>query len=126
MLRRGFLLRRSVQEVTLVNLPSPELAQSIPMESLCSPEPSGLVDVSEGSEFAPDLAVPEAQLLVNGLTEAQTWFLGWLREGTRSHELLPVIDCFEVQTRRKNEVAPPLICSMELSNRARYRLYRSG
>jgi hypothetical protein len=34
--------------------------------------------------------------------------------GTRSHELLAVIDCFEVQTRRKNEVAPPPVCSMEL------------
>jgi hypothetical protein len=54
------------------------------------------------------------QLLVNGVTEAQAWFLGWLRDGTRSHELLAVIDCFEVQTRRKNEVAPASVCSMEL------------
>ena len=47
MLRRGFLL------------------------NLSSPEPSGFVHVSKRSEFALDLAVPEAQLLVNGLTEAQ-------------------------------------------------------
>jgi hypothetical protein len=79
-----------------------------------SPEPSDLVDFSEGLESAPDLAVPKAQLLVNGLTKAQAWHLGWLRESTRSQELLAVIDCFEVQTRRKNEIAPPPICSMEL------------
>jgi hypothetical protein len=78
-----------------------------------SPESSSLVVFSEGSVPAPNLAVPEAQLLVHGLTEAQAWFLGWLRDGTRSHELLVVIDCVEVQTRRKNEVAPP-VCSMEL------------
>jgi hypothetical protein len=52
--------------------------------------------------------------LVNGLTEAQAWFLGWLRDGTRSQELLAAIDCFEVQTRRKNEVTLPPVCSMEL------------
>ena len=115
MLWRGFLLRCSVQEVTSVNLPSSELAQSVPVGSSCLLEPSGLVDASKGSEFAPNLAVPKAQLLVNGLTEAQVWFLGWLREGTRSHELLAVIDCFEVQTRRKNEVAPPPVYPMELS-----------
>ena len=61
--------------------------------NLSSPEPSGSVHVSEGFEFALDLAVPEAQLLVNGLTEAQAWFLGWLRDSTRSHDLLAVIDC---------------------------------
>jgi hypothetical protein len=105
MLRRGFLL----------NLPLPELAQTVPVGSSFSPEPSGLVDVSEGSESALVLAIPEAQLLVNGLTETQALFLGWLRDGTRSHELLAVIDCFEEQTRRKNEVAPPPVCSMELS-----------
>jgi hypothetical protein len=52
--------------------------------------------------------------LVNGLTEAQAWFLGWLRDGTRSHELLAAIDCFEVQTQRKNEVALPPVYSVEL------------
>jgi hypothetical protein len=52
--------------------------------------------------------------LVNGLTEAQAWYLGWLRDGTRSQELLATIDCFEVQTRRKNEFALPPVCSMEL------------
>jgi hypothetical protein len=58
--------------------------------------------------------VPEPQLLVNGLTESQTWYLGWMRESTRCHEVLAAIDSIEVQTRRKNEVAPPPVCSMEL------------
>jgi hypothetical protein len=53
--------------------------------------------------------------LVNGLTKAQAWYLGWLKDGTRSHEMLTVIDCFEVQTQAKNEVAPPLVYSMELT-----------
>jgi hypothetical protein len=39
---------------------SPELAQTIPVGSSISPEPSGLVIFSEGSESAPNLAVPEA------------------------------------------------------------------
>jgi hypothetical protein len=60
------------------------------------------------------MPVPKAQLSVHGLTEAQTWFLGWLRDGTRNHNLLAAIDCFEVGTRRKNEVAPPPVCSIEL------------
>jgi hypothetical protein len=85
-------------EAALVNLSSPELAQTVSVGSSISLEPSGLVDFSEGSKFAPNLAVPEAQLLVNGLTKAQVWFLGWLRDGTQSHELLAAIDCFEVQT----------------------------
>jgi hypothetical protein len=114
MLRRGFLLQHSVQEAASVNLPSPELAQTVPVGTSFSPKSSSLVVFSEGSVPAPNLAVPEAQLLVHGLTEAQAWFLGWLRDGTRSHELLTVIDCVEVQMWRKNEVAPPLICSMEL------------
>jgi hypothetical protein len=76
--------------------------------------PSGPVILRDGSDSASDLAVSEAQLLVNGLTEAQAWFLGWLRDGTRSQELLAAIDCFEVQTRRKNEGALPLVCPMEL------------
>ena len=105
MLRRGFLL----------NLPSPELAQTVPVGSSFRPKPSGPSNVSERSKLALVLVVPKAQLLVNGLTEAQAWFLGWSRDGTRSHELLAVIDCFEEQTRRKNEVAPPPVCSMELS-----------
>jgi hypothetical protein len=46
--------------------------------------PSGPVVLRDGSVSVSDLAVPEAQLLVNGLTEAQAWFLGWLRDGTRS------------------------------------------
>ena len=84
------------------------------MGSSILPEHSGLVDVSEGSESsATDLPVPEAQLLVNGLTEAQAWFLGWLRDCTQSLELLDAIECIEVQTQRKNEVGPPPICSME-------------
>jgi hypothetical protein len=79
-------------------------------------EPSSFIDFSEGSESvsASDLPIPEAQLLVNGLTKAHAWYLGWLRDGSRSHEMLAVIDRFEVQTRRKNEVAPPPVCSMEL------------
>jgi hypothetical protein len=70
-----------------------------------SSEPSSFIDLSEGFEFvcAFDLPVPEAQLLVNGLTEAHAWYLGWLRDGTRSHEM-----------RRKNEVVPPSDCSMVL------------
>jgi hypothetical protein len=58
---------------SLRNLPSPELAQTDPVGSSFSSEPSGLVDVSEGSESALVLAVPEAQFLVNGLTETQVW-----------------------------------------------------
>jgi hypothetical protein len=80
-----------------------------------SPEPSGLVDVSEGSESTLVLAVPEAQFLDNGLTETQVWYLGWLRDSTRNHNLLAFIDCMEEDTRRKNEVAPPPpVSSMEL------------
>jgi hypothetical protein len=77
---------------------------SVMLTQTPSPEPSGFVDFSEGSESisASDLPVPEAQLLVNGLTEAQAWYLGWLRDGTWSHEMLTVIDSFEVQTRRRN------------------------
>jgi hypothetical protein len=101
---------------SLRNPPSPELAQIDPVGSSFSPEPFGLVDVSEGSESALVLAVPEAQLLVNGLTETQVWYLGWLRDSTRNHNLLAFIDCMEEHTRRKNEVAPPPpVSSMELS-----------
>jgi hypothetical protein len=53
--------------------------------------------------------------LVNGLTKAQVWFLGWLRDGTRSQELLAAIDCFEEQTRRRNEDASPPVCPMVLT-----------
>jgi hypothetical protein len=60
------------------------------------------------------MPVPKAQLLVNGLTETQAWYLGWLREGTQNPALLGVIGCFEVGTRRKNEVAPPPVCPDEL------------
>jgi hypothetical protein len=107
----------SSMEATKINLTSPELAQTVPVGLSILPEPSGLVDFSEGSESvsAPVLPVPKAQLLVNGLIEAQAWYLGWLRDGTQSREMLAAIDCFEVQMRRKNEVAPPLVCSMELS-----------
>jgi hypothetical protein len=38
-----------------------------------------------------------------------------MRENTRCQEVLAGIDSIEVQTRRKNEVAPPPVCSMELS-----------
>jgi hypothetical protein len=60
------------------------------------------------------LPIPGPQLLVNGLTEVQVWYLGWLRESTRCHEVLAAIDRIEVQTRSKNEVAPPLVYSIEL------------
>jgi hypothetical protein len=100
---------------SLRNPPSPELAQTDPVGSSFSQEPSGLVDVSEGSESALVLAVPEAQFLDNGLTETQVWYLGWLRDSTRNHNLLAFIDCMEEDTRRKNEVAPPPpVSSMEL------------
>ena len=79
-----------------------------------------IVDVAgarpDRSEFVStsNLPVPEAQLLVKGLTEAQAWYLRWLRDGTQNHEMLAAIDCFEVQTRRNNVVATPSDCCMEL------------
>jgi hypothetical protein len=79
--------------------------------------PSGFVDFNEGSESvsASDLPVPESQPLVNGLTEAQAWFFGWMRHGGQNHEnLLTAGDHFEEQTQRDNEVAPPPDCSLEL------------
>ena len=60
MLRRGFLLQRSVQEAASINLPAPKLAQIVPVGTSFSPESSGLVVFSKGSVPAPDLAVPEA------------------------------------------------------------------
>jgi hypothetical protein len=99
---------------SLCNAPSSKLAPTDPVGSSFSPEHSGLVDVSEGSESA--LVFPEAQLMVNGLTEIQAWYIGWLRDSTQNHNLLAFIDCMEEQTRRKNEVVPPpLVCSTELS-----------
>jgi hypothetical protein len=80
---------------------------SVSLSQMPSPEPSGLID-------AQVLPIPELQPLVNGLTETQTWYLGWLRESTRCHEVLAAIDRIEVQTRRKNEVAPPQVCSTEI------------
>ena len=52
--------------------------------------------------------------MVNGLTKAQAWYLWWLRDGTRSHEMLTAIDRFKVQTWMNNKVAPPLDYFMEL------------
>jgi hypothetical protein len=76
---------------------------------------SGIVEVSEGPvSSATVLPVPKAQLSVHGLTEAQAWLLGWLRDGTQNHDLLALIDCYEAGTRRKNEVDPPPECSLEL------------
>jgi hypothetical protein len=99
---------------SLCNAPSSKLALTDPVGSSFSPEHSGLVDVSEGSESA--LVFPEAQLMVNGLTETQAWYIGWLRDSTQNHNLLAFIDCMEEHTRRKNEVVPPpLVCSTELS-----------
>jgi hypothetical protein len=92
---------------------SPEPAQTAPV--LVLPELPGLADVSEGSvSSATVLLAPQAQLLVNGLTESQAWFIGWLRDGTRSPELLDAIKSVEVQARRKNEIGSPPVCSMEL------------
>jgi predicted GNAT superfamily acetyltransferase len=48
------------------------------------------------------------------LTESQAWFIGWLRDGTRSPELLDAIKSVEVQARRKKEIGSPPACSMEL------------
>jgi hypothetical protein len=80
--------------------------------------PEKCLTLMEGFEESPIVLkcheVPEPQLLVNGLTESQAWYLGWMRESTRCHEVLAAIDSIEVQTRRKNEVAPPPVCSMEL------------
>jgi hypothetical protein len=76
--------------------------------------PSGPVVLKDGSDSVSDMVVSEAQLFVNGLTEAQAWFLGWLRDGTRSKELLATIDCFEEQTWMKKEGALPPVCPMEL------------
>jgi hypothetical protein len=86
-----------------VNLSLPKLAQTVSDAAF-----------SEGLVFAFDLATPEAQLLVNGMTESQAWYLGWLSDGTQSLELLAAIDCFEEQTWRKNVVALPPVCFMEL------------
>jgi hypothetical protein len=92
---------------------SPEPAQTAPV--LVLPELPGLADVSEGSvSSATVMPAPQAQLLVNGLTESQAWFIGWLRDGTRSPELLDAIESVEVQARRKNEIGSPPVCSMEL------------
>jgi hypothetical protein len=81
---------------------------SVPLSQMPSPKTSGLIDPHV-------LPIPEPQLLVNGLTESQAWYLGWMRESTRCNEVLDAIDRIEAQTRRKNEVAPPPVCSMELS-----------
>jgi hypothetical protein len=37
-----------------------------------------------------------------------------MRENTRCNEVLAAIDRMEEQEQRKNEVAPPPVCSMEL------------
>jgi hypothetical protein len=92
---------------------SPELAQIGPVGV------EEIVDVAgarpDRSESVSAVVLPthEAQLLVKGLTEVQAWYVGWLRDGTRSHELLDAIDRFEEQTRRNNVVVPPPDCSME-------------
>jgi hypothetical protein len=112
-LSEGVEVSQIPMDPTQLVLLSPELAQTSPV--LVLPELPGIVDVSEGSaSSATVLPVPKAHISVHGLTEAQTWFLGWLRDGTRNHNLLAVIDCFEVGTRRKNEVAPPPVCPIEL------------
>jgi hypothetical protein len=112
-LTEGVEVSQIPMDPTQFVLLSPEPAQTAPV--LVLPKLPGLADVSEGSESsATILPVPQAQILVNGLTESQAWFIGWLRDGTWSHELLDAIECVEVQTRRKNEIGSPPICSMEL------------
>jgi hypothetical protein len=69
-------------EAASIILSSSELAQIVLVGLSISQEPFGLVIFNEGSKSAPNLAIPRAQLLVNGLIEAQAWFLGWLRDGT--------------------------------------------
>jgi hypothetical protein len=92
-----------------------DLPEKTSPEFALVPELPGIVEVCEGSvSSATVLPVPKAQLSVHGLTETQAWLLGWLRDGTWNHALLGVIDCFEVGTRRKNEVAPPPVCFEEL------------
>jgi hypothetical protein len=80
--------------------------------------PEKCLTLTEGLEESPIVLrcheVPEPQLLVNGLTESQAWFLGWMRENTRCNEVLAAIDRMEEKERRKNEVVPPPVCSMEL------------
>jgi hypothetical protein len=80
--------------------------------------PEKCLTLTEGFEESPIVLrcheVPEPQLLVNGLTESQAWFLRWMRENTRCNEVLAAIDRMEEQEQRKNEVAPPPVCSMEL------------
>jgi hypothetical protein len=80
---------------------------------LLSPELAQTAPVLVPPELTP-ASFPKAQLLANGLTETQDWYLGWLREGTQNPALLGFIGCFEVGTRRKNEVAPPPVCPDEL------------
>jgi hypothetical protein len=91
--------------------------------SLSADVGSGSLSGSSGSVFSDgsvsawvyDLPTPESLPLVNGLTEAQAWFFGWMRQGGQNHEnLLTAADRFEEQMRKDNEVAPPLDCSMEL------------
>jgi hypothetical protein len=70
-------------------------------------------DAGGGPESA--TSVIESQPLVNGLTEAQAWYFGWMRQGGRNHkDMLAAVDRFEEQTRRDNKVAPPPDFSMEL------------
>jgi hypothetical protein len=92
---------------------SPELAQIGPVGVEEIVDVAGARPDRSESVSAAVLPTHEAQLLVKGLTEAQAWYVGWLRDGTRSHELLDAIDRFEEQTRRNNVVVPPPDCSME-------------
>jgi hypothetical protein len=118
LLELGQISPENTQTATVgvsINLQTSELAPKVLVGTSSSSEAFGLVVSSEGPVLDLVWAVPKALLLVHGLTEVQAWFLGWLRDGTRSPELLVVIDCMEAGTRRKNEVAPPPVCSSELS-----------
>jgi hypothetical protein len=117
LLELGQISPENTQTATVgvsVKLQTSELAQKVLVGTSSSPEASGLVVSSEGPVPDPVWAVPKAQHSVHGLTEVQAWFLGWLRDGTRNPDLLAVIDCMEAGTRKKNEVAPPPVCSSEL------------
>jgi hypothetical protein len=100
------LLRREEEEAR-------SLSADVGSGSLLGSSGSVFNDRSVSAQVS-DLPVPESQPSVNGLTKAQAWFFGWMRQGGQNHEnLLAAVDRFEEQTRRDNEVAPP-DCSMEL------------
>jgi hypothetical protein len=65
-----------VSDAVLEPLDAGDLGENLGPAGEGSSEPSGSVDFSDGS-----VSAPESQPLVNGLTEAQAWFFGWMRQG---------------------------------------------